>query len=54
MRTKWAALENNIDKEIFEHVQEKLKKQEKDAGTWRDTCISYFQKFSEKPVPAFN
>jgi alpha-glucuronidase len=54
MRTNWAALEKSIDKEIFAHVQEKLKKQEKDAGIWRDTCISYFQKFSERPVPAFN
>ncbi len=53
-RTIWAALENNIDEEIFLHVQEKLKKQEKDAGTWKDACISYFQEFSGQPVPAFD
>ncbi len=54
MRTNWAALEKSIDHEIFLHVQNRLKKQEKDAGTWRDTCISYFQGFSEKPVPIMN
>jgi len=53
-RTIWAALENSIDEEIFLHVQEKLKKQEKDAGTWRDTCINYFQEFSGQSVPAFD
>jgi len=36
------------------HVQKKLATQEKDAIVWRDTCLNYFQKFSNKPVPVFS
>jgi len=54
MRTNWATIEKDIDQELFVHVQNKLKQQEKDSIIWRDTCISYFQKFSRKPVPIFN
>ncbi len=53
MRAEWQALENNIDPGIFVHVQNKLKIQEQDATIWRDTCVTYFQKFSKKPVPVF-
>ncbi len=54
MRQKWATLEKYIDPDIYLHVQEKLATQEKDAAIWRDTCINYFQKFSNKPVPEYN
>ncbi len=54
MRQKWTALEKHIDKEIYLHVQEKLATQEKDAIIWRDTCVSYFQKFSDKTIPVFS
>jgi len=54
MRRKWATLEKCIDKEIYLHVQEKLATQEKDAIIWRDTCLSYFQEFSNRPVPVFS
>jgi alpha-glucuronidase len=50
----WASLEDEIDPEIFQHVKGKLKKQKTDAAVWRDTCIKYFQKFSNKPVPNMN
>ena len=53
MRTNWATIEKDIDQEIFLHVQNKLKLQEKDSIIWRDTCMSYFQKFSRKEVPIF-
>jgi alpha-glucuronidase len=53
MEHKWAALEKDIDPEIYLHVKEKLATQEKDAAIWRDTCVSYFQKFSNRPVPAY-
>jgi len=46
-------VEKNIDPEIYRHVKEKLATQEKDAAIWRDTCVSYFQKFSNRPVPAY-
>ncbi len=50
----WASLEGKIDPEIFAHVKGKLEQHKKDAITWRDTCINYFQKFSNKPVPTLN
>jgi alpha-glucuronidase len=53
MEHKWATLEKYIDHDIYLHVQGKLATQEKDAAIWRDTCISYFQKFSNRPVPAY-
>jgi alpha-glucuronidase len=54
MERKWATLEKDIDPDIYLHVKEKLATQEKDATIWRDTCVSYFQKFSNRPVPAYN
>ncbi len=54
MRLKWDTLEKYIDKDIYLHVQKKLATQEKDAIVWRDTCLNYFQKFSNKPVPVFS
>jgi len=61
MRRKWAAIEKygashaaHIDQDIYLHVQEKLATQEKDAAIWRDTCLSYFQKFSNRPMPEYN
>ncbi len=54
MRITWATMEKSVDKEIFLHVQNRLAKQEKDASDWRDTCISYFQEFSGRPIPAFH
>jgi alpha-glucuronidase len=50
----WVSLEGKIDPEIFKHVKDKLQQQKIDAATWRDTCISYFQKFSEKPIKVKN
>lgn len=51
MRRQWATLENRIDKDMYLHVQEKLATQEKDAITWRDTCLNFFQKFSKMSMP---
>lgn len=53
MNQKWAALEKEIDSEIHKHVKEKLATQEKDAAIWRDTCVNYFQKFSNRPISAY-
>jgi alpha-glucuronidase len=52
MSRKWAKLEKHIDPEIHRHVQGKLAIQEKDAAVWRDTCLGYFQKFSNMPISA--
>jgi len=40
-----------IDKNRFEEVQYKLKIQLKDAITWKDACLLYFQTFSRRPIP---
>lgn len=47
---QWLDLETVIDNEIFEHVRLKLEKQKIDAEIWRDTCLSYFQRYSRKPI----
>jgi alpha-glucuronidase len=52
MEHTWAFLEEDVDPEIYLHVKRKLSTQEEDAAIWRDTCVSYFQKFNNRPVPA--
>lgn len=51
MRSMWNSLESNIDKEIFNHVAMLLKIQEKEARLWRNSCLLYFQQFSNLPFP---
>jgi alpha-glucuronidase len=46
----WAELKNKIDPEVYQHVSEKLKQQQKDASIWRDTCLNYFQEFSRMKI----
>ncbi len=50
MLATWESLEKSIDPEMFQQVKTRLEKQKKDAGIWRDTCLSYFQRFSKMPV----
>jgi len=50
MLATWKSLERSIDPEIFLQVKTRLEKQKIDAGIWRDTCLSYFQRFSKMPV----
>ncbi len=33
-------------------VRSLLVKQERDARIWKDACITYFQTFSKRPIPA--
>ena len=54
MSHTWAALKKYIDPEIYQHVQKKLAIQEKDAAIWRDTCLGYFNKFSNMPIAPYN
>ncbi len=51
MRQTWSTLSNDIDPKLFRHVQDKLNTQERDAQTWRDTCLDYFQTFSQRSIP---
>jgi alpha-glucuronidase len=52
MQKEWNSLEGKIDSELFGMVKTKLGKQEKLAEWWRDACVSYFQQYSKKPLPA--
>ncbi len=53
MLETWTGLRAKIDTEIFTHVTERLSQQQRDAALWRDVCLAYFQKFSEKPIPQY-
>ena len=48
----WAALAGKIDSERHTHVEQLLRRQERDAVFWRDSCLLYFQTFSKRPLPA--
>jgi alpha-glucuronidase len=51
MQVKWDSIKDSVDPEIYAHVAGKLRQQKEDAGKWRDTCIRYFQGFSQMAVP---
>ncbi|MEJ2647008.1 MAG: alpha-glucuronidase family glycosyl hydrolase [Sedimentisphaerales bacterium] len=51
MAKTWQTLKDEIDPEIFEHVTAKLNQQIIDSARWRDTCIQYFQRYSDMPIP---
>lgn len=51
MQEKWNSIEGVIDDQRFEHVKALLEIQEKDAVRWRNSCVLYFQTFSEMPIP---
>jgi len=51
MQVAWGALQDKIDSEKFKHVQMLLSVQEKEAVWWRNSCVLYFQTFSEMPIP---
>jgi alpha-glucuronidase len=48
----WNKLEEKVDQEIFTHVKQMMKIQEKEAVWWRNACVLYFQTFSALPIPA--
>jgi alpha-glucuronidase len=50
MRERWLMLHGAVDPQVFSSVRKKLDKQVIDAAIWRDTCLSYFQKFSKQPI----
>ncbi|QXD14806.1 alpha-glucuronidase [Rhodocaloribacter litoris] len=52
MRATWRQLEGLIDARRYEQVAAFLRIQEKEARWWRDACVSYFQTFSRRPIPA--
>jgi alpha-glucuronidase len=46
----WQALEGKIDPERYRAVAQRLAIQVKHAARWRDQCLAYFQRFSQKPT----
>ncbi len=44
----WASLETDIDRERFEHVQQRLAHQLDNAREWSNVCIKYFGEFARK------
>lgn len=52
MRESWAQLDGMVDPERFQSVAMHLAIQEREAKWWRDACLSYFQSFSRRPIPA--
>ncbi|MEX0719095.1 MAG: alpha-glucuronidase family glycosyl hydrolase [Balneolaceae bacterium] len=51
MQEEWNSVEGLIDEQRFEQVKALLKIQERDAVRWRNSCVLYFQTFSEQPIP---
>jgi len=51
MQAEWNTLQGKINFEKFTHVKMLLAIQEKEAVWWRNSCVLYFQQFSEMPIP---
>lgn len=51
MQQRWSRVEGLIDPQRFAQVKALLEIQERDAVRWRDSCVLYFQTFSEMPIP---
>ncbi|UZR96951.1 alpha-glucuronidase family glycosyl hydrolase [Chondrinema litorale] len=52
MLTTWQSLESKIDNERFEQVEALLNIQKEEAVWWKNSCLLYFQQFSQKDFPA--
>ncbi|WP_258563085.1 alpha-glucuronidase family glycosyl hydrolase [Streptomyces phytophilus] len=50
MRRTWDSLEPEIDARRFAEVKAELALHETDAADWRDTCVSYWQRFSGRDI----
>jgi alpha-glucuronidase len=48
MRNTWKQLQGKLDPQRFEHVKNRLVKQEENAKLWRDVCMEYFGQFTGK------
>ncbi len=47
----WNGLNGKLDSEQYRLVAELLAIQRTDAEHWRNVCLTYFQKFSQRPYP---
>lgn len=51
MLSDWEDLDGRIDSQRFARTQALLKRQLQDAKFYKDACLSYFQTFSQRPIP---
>ncbi len=51
MQETWQALQGRVDAERYQQVRAFLAIQAREARWWRDACVSYFQTFSQRPLP---
>ena len=51
IQQKFNLLKNDIDKDQFRLISTLLSIQVNDAKLWRNSCVLYFQQFSEMPIP---
>ncbi|MBE8524763.1 alpha-glucuronidase [Amycolatopsis sp. H6(2020)] len=51
LRQAWDSLEPHVDARRFAEVKAKLAAHEADAGSWRDTCVRYWQEFNGRAIP---
>jgi len=51
MQQTWNSLKDFVDNERFRYVESLLGIQEKEAVWWRNSCLLYFQTFSNMPIP---
>lgn len=47
----WDKIQPYVDAERFIAVQNKLRKQCRNAQLWKDACLLYFQQYSRRPIP---
>ncbi len=51
MKKTWNNLNDKIDEERFKRVNMLLTIQQKEAKWWKESCLLYFQSFSNRPIP---
>jgi alpha-glucuronidase len=51
MLEDWRALKDDIEPLTFKQVEMSLQIQAKEARWWRNSCVLYFQSFSNLPIP---
>ena len=51
MITVWDKMKNHVDEQRYNEVKMSLNIQLKEAKWWRDSCLLYFQQFSNKELP---
>lgn len=51
MKSTWASLKKYVDPQRFKEISMMLDIQLQEAKWWRDSCLLYFQQFSQEPLP---